>query len=482
MKKFLAFMLVALLVIPAVFAFSASAETTNVALNKSYTVTGSGYGYENLEGQWPSSYRANLTDGVAESELTYGTTGNWFGFYYSASASETLINAPEGVGAVTVDLGAATTGLVSVRAHLATPEINGIGTPKSVTVALSEDNETFADVGTLQGIAKNEEGYWADLTFDKAYTAQYVRFTFDMNLDQGVFAFLNELEVLQDASQQSSEPETSTPAEPEKIQETISVDGDLSDTGWAEDGWTEVTPENGTVQEAETGDDTLNYKFQMRTDDEKLYIAFIVNCDLVQSASEEKSACTNARLWLHVDNEYDRYTHFYDAWVANDGSTKTAAKYNTAKDANSGAVIENSSIQAAISTGDGQTYIEMSVNISEFAKEDQTEVGFFANVANTVNKQFTLLYPQFPIGEENRNENMPYMKWYTEGEGKIVFEELKLGEIEVGGGDTSEGDTSEGEGEGDDEYEEMIKTNMGPANDNAQFDVELTGPETYKAG
>ncbi|MBP5156055.1 MAG: hypothetical protein J6252_05675, partial [Clostridia bacterium] len=282
MKKFLAFMLVALLVIPAAFAFSASAEATNVALDKTVAITGSGVGYENLEGQWPSSYRAPLTDGVAETELTYGTTNNWFGFYYNATASEALVNAPDGIGAATIDLGAATDGLVSARAHVATPEANGIGTPKSITVAVSADGETFTDVGELQGLAQSEEGYWADLTFEQAYNAQYVRFTFEMNPGSGVFVFVNELEVYSDPSQQGSDPEPGDPepSEPTTVPEEITVDGDLSDNGWAEDGWVEASVENGqgSIQgqptEA-TGADKPDrpFKFQYRTDEENIYIA-----------------------------------------------------------------------------------------------------------------------------------------------------------------------------------------------------------------
>ena len=59
------------------------------------------------------------------------------------------------------------------------------------------------------------------------------------------------------------------------IKEEITVDGDVNDTGWDPEKWIEVTTENGTVQEADTGDDTLSYKFQIRTDDTKVYVAFI---------------------------------------------------------------------------------------------------------------------------------------------------------------------------------------------------------------
>ena len=46
-------------------------------------------------------------------------------------------------------------------------------------------------------------------------------------------------------------------------------------------------------------------------------------------------------------------------------------------------------------------------------------------------------------------------------------------------GDTSEEPVPSGDG---DDYEEEIKANMGPENDDPKFEVTLTGPESYKAG
>ena len=112
MKKFLAFMLVALLVIPAVFAFSASAETTNVALNKTYTID-SGNGTVN------STYNANLTDGKAWEEVQNAVdeTDNlnyWFGFNWKQQFdiqddNETYI------AVLTLDLGESVKGLTSTK-------------------------------------------------------------------------------------------------------------------------------------------------------------------------------------------------------------------------------------------------------------------------------------------------------------------------------------------------------------------------------
>ena len=334
-------------------------------------------------------------------------------------------------------------------------------------IAISEAR--FTDVRERYGEDGRVPAVVVGFAFEKAYSARYVRYTFIISAAHN---FIDELEVYADSSKTSVEPKEE---EPVVIKEEITVDGKVDDTGWAEDGWTEVTPENGTVQEAETENDTLSYKFQMRTDDTNLYVAFVIDAALIKSADTSKSACTNTRLWIHNDNEYAQYTHFFDVWAANDGSAQTLAKYNTVKDANSGANIENSTLKGAIAEVDGKTVVEMSVAISEFAKEGQTEVGYFTNVANTVNKQYTLLYPQFPIGEEDRGENMPYKKWYTEGEGKIDLAAIKLGEITQPVDPVDPGTPTK-------TYEDEIKEKVGPATGDAQFEVTLTAPKNYKAG
>ena len=63
MKKFLAILLAALLVIPAVLVFSASADEVLVSKGKSYTVSGTGIGKD--------KYTAKLTDGTATEKLSY---------------------------------------------------------------------------------------------------------------------------------------------------------------------------------------------------------------------------------------------------------------------------------------------------------------------------------------------------------------------------------------------------------------------------
>ncbi|MBQ9848186.1 MAG: discoidin domain-containing protein, partial [Clostridia bacterium] len=202
MKKLLAVLLAALLVVPAVFMFSASADSTLVSAGKSYTVTGCGTGFIHLEGQWPAQYDANLTDGVAFEEVTYGTTMNWFGYYWNPELADKS-NSPDGVGTVTIDLGEVVTGVNKFRAHMGNGYGAGALSPKSYTVSVSENGTDFTEVGafeikaTGEGSEFNECTYWTELTLDTAVSARYVAFTMEL---AGYHGFVNELEVYADPS------------------------------------------------------------------------------------------------------------------------------------------------------------------------------------------------------------------------------------------------------------------------------------------
>ncbi|MBR2915450.1 MAG: discoidin domain-containing protein, partial [Clostridia bacterium] len=204
MKKALSLVLTMCMVLSlfATFVISASAEATNVALNKEYTITGCGMGYENLSGQWPSSYTAKLTDGAAHEELTFGETKNWFAFYYNDGAAENLISAPGGTGAAVIDLGSVVNGVNKFRVHLGNHHANGVADPVSFSVYYSVDGVEYTKAGDfeLKDSAVSENAvlaYWSEVTLDTAVSARYVKFEVVLT---GVFAFLNELEVYADPS------------------------------------------------------------------------------------------------------------------------------------------------------------------------------------------------------------------------------------------------------------------------------------------
>ena len=220
MKKLTAIMLVAMLVFSAT-CMMVSADD-NLALNADYTVTGCGTGYTNLTGQWPSKYDADITDGYASDELNFGTDSTWFAFYHNAGADASLINAPDGVGAVTVDLGDVYD-ISSIKVHFGNHYANGVNSPNYAHAYVSVDGEEFTKVGEFE-IKDAEEAanavlaYWSEVEADAS--ARYIKLEVSL---RGVFAFFDEIEVYGAAG----EPAPSAPTYDETYSEDP-VTGDAS--------------------------------------------------------------------------------------------------------------------------------------------------------------------------------------------------------------------------------------------------------------
>lgn len=108
----------------------------------------------------------------------------------------------------------------------------------------------------------------------------------------------------------------------------ITVDGNLDDSGWAADGWTTVTTENGTAQDGPDQEGILKdpenfkYDFQFATDGTTLYFAF--KTDFAPSYLNEnpQDGATNMRLWLRNGDSgtFDRLIDFFYSY---DEATKT---------------------------------------------------------------------------------------------------------------------------------------------------------------
>lgn len=249
--------------------------------------------------------------------------------------------------------------------------------------------------------------------------ARYIKFVVTAEPVGNGFIWMDEVEVLA--------VKTASGSEPEVIVETITVDGDLTDTGWAADKWISVNADNGYWQ-AIPESETISYKYQLRADDTKLYAAFVVDCAAVEGGN---GAGTNVRFWINTDSEATVYTHFYDVYLK-DGAVAVNAKYNTAKDSNSGANIESSTINAVMTTADGKTYVEFSVDLAEFNGAEG--FNYFVCVSNKVNENVCLYYPVVAEDGESRTANLPYAKWYAEGQATVDVEAIQLGEVVVDGG------------------------------------------------
>ncbi|MBO5401711.1 MAG: discoidin domain-containing protein [Clostridia bacterium] len=400
----------------------------NIALNKTYTLSGCGE---------RASYYAKLTDGVAKADLSYNND-EWFGFYCHGE-DQTVINAPDKVGFAVIDLGEAKS-IYSVRANLVNKDSSGISIPESVKVYLSNDGETFTEAASLATQTGEDTAYWTEANVTGE--ARYVKVEFKLG---GTFAFLNEIEVYE-----AVETIVSDDDEPEVIVETITVDGDLNDTGWLEDGWTVVTKDNGTFQGGignlkVAASQNFTYKFQMRADETKLYVAAIYDCPIVEV--DDSGRGTKFRLWIHnEDPACIAYTHFYDIYMKN-GEVVLVAKENfpTAEKVNNASNIENSSIAGAMKEVNGKTYFEFSVDLAEFYGEEG--FNFFFNAGHKTTEgdnidNIQMLYPAVPVPEDAVNSNFPYSDWYEDNDAVCDVAGIQLGERVVedgeGGGETDD--------------------------------------------
>ena len=216
--------------------------------------------------------------------------------------------------------------------------------------------------------------------------------------------------------------------------EAVDVDGDLEDNAWAEDGWVSFSDtKDGIWQSAEAPADThLSGKYQLRKDDDNLYVAAILDVEL-QDVPAEKSegngAATNFRIWFNdgVTEGATAYTHFYDVY-SKDGSV-VRGYINTNVTGNAKQEFTTAA-KAVISGADGKTYVEASIPLSEFnGAEDKYSI-FFAvsGLYGPEGANVCLFTPEITEGESTHIDNFPYRTF--EIERGIKAGEIKaLGEI-----------------------------------------------------
>lgn len=161
----------------------------NLALNKSYT------GANPSTHADVSKYNAKLTDGNAKDALSYD--GEWFAFYYNKDAVGDVVNAPDQVGTIVLDLEKVyAISDVKINAYLGNIG-DGILPPKSIKVEYSADGTNYSSMGEQSfekpdDAAKDKTVKWVEFNADEAAAAQYIRITVTM---QGTFVFINEIEV-----------------------------------------------------------------------------------------------------------------------------------------------------------------------------------------------------------------------------------------------------------------------------------------------
>ena len=160
----------------------------NVALGKSYTVTGSGKGLilTKEQSEYPCHYNADLTDGVTSPEISYAED-----VWFSVSPNPDAGNAPGGVCGIVVDLGK-DTAVNCARVHMINPGEAGIGAPSEIAIAVSSDGKTFKTVASQTSFEEGADAYWVDFGFDST-NARYVQFSFTVT---AVHNFIDELAVI----------------------------------------------------------------------------------------------------------------------------------------------------------------------------------------------------------------------------------------------------------------------------------------------
>ena len=366
----------------------------------------------------------SLTDGKVDTDATENVYADavWAGFSY-------LVPTYEGVGyhAITLDLGEAKD-LYEVALYVATSKLsNGIGcTNSTVQFFASNDGENWEAISDELVPVDDATVNVVRVASKVSANAKYVQVRFA----RAGWLFISEVEVYE-----------AVPASADVEFETITVDGAVTDNGWAADKWTAVSSENGFWQqqyEFETGAKVcpeFGYKYQFRTDDTKLYAAVVIDGDIVNGGNGNG---TFVRLWIRDNDDATVYTSFYDFGFA-DGEITTAAKYNQSTTENKGAAIEGTTVVAKASVVDGKTVIEFSIDVAEFCADGTFD--YYICASQKVGDNFgTLYFPAAPIGPTDANggdghkphANLPWLSWHAATDATVDVADLALGVVENG--------------------------------------------------
>ncbi len=164
----------------------------NVALNKSYTISGNG--------KPGAQYTANLTDGVA-GEDTSAYDDTWFAFYANPTMDPSQLNAAEGKGYVIIDLGE-TKNLSKIRIHCGNNMPSGVPSPAWFDCKVSDsdalDSFTYMCEIPRQDSQQSEYAtcaYWTEADIS-GFAGRYVQINVTVN---GTWCWINEIEIYEAA-------------------------------------------------------------------------------------------------------------------------------------------------------------------------------------------------------------------------------------------------------------------------------------------
>ena len=485
MKKIIAIILASLLVIPLGLVFVSAAET-NIAAGKSYTFTGKYTNPETGVVSYPDTDDKELTDGVigTKDDVGYGSP-IWVGLNWKGE--NTIVNTEKwdettiSINSITVDLGSVKDKLTRFVVY-AEDCGSGINKPKSVKIYISNDGTNFTSVGTAAETLFVDAEIAANPTFGiYAYTvaltaaveARYVKYEITHG---GAWTFVSEVEVYQDPN--------ATPAEPIVVDEEITIDGILDDTGWAANNWTRVDSSNGKWQSAikEGEERTDNYDFQFRSDDTNLYFGFKLNQKPLGTETwNGNGKGTNLRLWMHTDDEFVAYTHFLNiAFKA--GEIVVTCHKNTDKEGNSAVIDEWAGLDVKSTDGANYWFVEAKIPFAAFGATDSAKFYISLSTPTVIDEAVetgklqptnnALTYGSYSGTEQNRNANAPYANWDKDADIDIVFADVKLGTVIV------TPPPIDPPKDPDIDMDEL----MGDPIDNPAYELVVTAPLNYKPG
>ena len=361
-----------------------------------------------------------LTDGVVDPGDNSFANAVWAGFSANAPTYKDY-----GYNFVNIDLGEAKN-ISEMAIYLGTSALtSGIGVSNStVQFFASNDGENWEAVSYVIVPVDDASVNYIKVSANVNTNARYVQVRFA----RAGWLFVSEVEVYEAVLA----PEGS-------VKETITVDGAVTDNGWAADKWITVSGENGswqypTKKEVAEGAaiPTFTYDFQLRADDDKLYGAVVLD------GVHENEKNIKVRIWFRNDNAATVYSSFYDFVLAPDGTLTTAAKYNTSTTENKGANIENSTLEAAAKVVDGKTVFEFSVDIAEVAADGNFD--YFVSLERKQGENNgTLYFPFIPEKDETApHGNYPWLLWMAENDASVNVEDIALGVIVAEGGETDD--------------------------------------------
>ena len=213
MKKFLsAFLAIAL--VATLCAVFASAEDTNIALNKTYTTKGILVDGEN--GEWavyPDENGTTLTDGAGAATADYGDAA-WAGFGIN---SQQLTEGEN--GSIVIDLGGSYT-VSSFNVEVFGGSLDaGIDAPSALKFSYSTDGTTWTDAGeVVPESVETPTIIDASLTLDAPVTASSVKVEIVFNTN---WAFVSEVEVYGAPASGDSGDESSSEAPVESTEAPV---------------------------------------------------------------------------------------------------------------------------------------------------------------------------------------------------------------------------------------------------------------------